>query len=357
MKTDPFLFTKIVATLGPASASVNVMRKMIEAGVRVFRINFSHGTFEEYESYFDKVREAERLTGEYVAILGDLSGPKIRVGKVIKNGVLLRKGQLVEFVKQPVVAGEKNTECVFSSTYPHFIDEIKKGEKILIDDGNLQLTCIEKTSGNKNRKLICRVERGGLITSAKGINLPDSVLSVPSLTKKDYDCVKFAVAKGFDFLALSFVRSGEDVKVLKKELIRLGARPKSIRKSDNRFDFSHFFDDAKNYIPVISKIEKPQAIDNLQSIIDETDGIMIARGDLGVEMDLAEVAILQKKIAKMCHESGKPVIVATQMLQSMIESPSRPVQRFRMLPMLYSTEQMPSCFPVKRQLVNIQLKR
>ena len=321
MKTDPFLFTKIVATLGPASASVNVMRKMIEAGVRVFRINFSHGTFEEYESYFDKVREAERLTGEYVAILGDLSGPKIRVGKVIKNGVLLRKGQLVEFVKQPVVAGEKNTECVFSSTYPHFIDEIKKGEKILIDDGNLQVTCIEKTSGNKNRKLICRVERGGLITSAKGINLPDSVLSVPSLTKKDYACVKFAVAKGFDFLALSFVRSGTDVKVLKKELIRLGARPKSIRKSGNRFDFSHFFEDAKNYIPVISKIEKPQAIDNLQSIIDETDGIMIARGDLGVEMDLAEVAILQKKIAKMCHESGKPVIVATQMLQSMIESP------------------------------------
>ena len=160
----------------------------------------------------------------------------------------------------------------------------------------------------------------GLVTSSKGINLPDSVLSVPSLTEKDYDCVKFAVEKGFDFLALSFVRSGEDVRVLKNELIRLKARPKTGGLKGGRSEFSKFFEDAENYIPIISKIEKPQAIENLQSIIDETDGIMVARGDLGVEMDLAEVAILQKKIARLCHENGKPVIVATQMLQSMIES-------------------------------------
>ena len=140
---------------------------------------------------------------------------------------------------------------------------------------------------------------GGLVTSAKGINLPDSVLSVPSMTEKDFACTEFAVKKGFDFLALSFVRSGEDVKVLKNELIRLKARPKTDGLKGGRFDFSKVFEDVENYIPVISKIEKPQAIDNLQSIIDETDGIMVARGDLGVEMDLAEVAILQKKIAKL----------------------------------------------------------
>jgi len=321
MPDHPFLFTKIVATLGPASSSVAKIRKLIEEGVRVFRINFSHGTFEEYEAYFDKVREAEKLTGEYVAILGDLSGPKIRVGKVIKSGVLLKKGQLIEFVKQQVVSGEKNSEFAFSSTYPHFIDEVKKGENILIDDGNIQLTCIEKVSGKAGKKLICKVVVGGLVTSSKGINLPDSVLSVPSMTEKDYACAEFAVKKGFDFLALSFVRSGEDVLALKRELIRLKARPKTDGLKGGRFDFSKVFEDAENYIPIISKIEKPQAIDNLQSIIDETDGVMVARGDLGVEMDLAEVAILQKKIARLCHENGKPVIVATQMLQSMIESP------------------------------------
>jgi pyruvate kinase len=318
---NSFLFAKIVATLGPASSSVKIICKLIESGVRVFRINFSHGTLEDYSSYFDKVREAEKITGEYVAILGDLSGPKIRIGKVVKGGILLKKGQKIEIAKKDVVAGEKGNEFIFSSTYPHFIDEVKKNEKILIDDGNIQLICIEKSSAKNNKKLICKVVRGGLVTSSKGINLPDSVLSVPSMTEKDYSCAEFAVKKGFDILALSFVRNGSDVKALKNELVRLKARPDNERQKGKRFDLSIVFENAENYIPVISKIEKPQAIENLQSIIYETDGIMVARGDLGVEMDLAEVAILQKKIVAMCHESGKPVIVATQMLQSMIESP------------------------------------
>jgi pyruvate kinase len=321
MGNSSFLFTKIVATLGPASSSVPKIRKLIEEGVRVFRINFSHGTFEEYEAYFDKVREAEKLTGEYVAILGDLSGPKIRIGKVVKNGVQVKKGQQIEFVKKIVTSGEKGSEFTFSSTYPHFIDEVKKGENILIDDGNIHLTCTDKKTEKSGKKLICKVVCGGLITSAKGINLPDSVLSVPSMTDKDYACTEFAVKKGFDFLALSFVRSGKDVLALKNELVRLKARPKIAGIKGGRFDLSNFFENTENYIPVISKIEKPQAIENLQSIIDETDGVMVARGDLGVEMDLSEVAILQKKIAKLCHENGRPVIVATQMLQSMIESP------------------------------------
>lgn len=318
MNKSSFLFTKIIATLGPASSSVATIRKLIEEGVRVFRINFSHGTFEEYEAYLEKVRAAEKQSGIYVAVMGDLSGPKIRVGKVVKEGISLKKGQTIEFVKQTVVAGEKGNEQIFSSTYPHFIDEVKKGEIILIDDGNIQLACTDKVTGKSGERLICKVVTGGLVTSSKGINLPDSVLSVPSMTDKDFKCAAFAVEKGFDYLALSFVRSGEDVKVLKKELIRLKARPKI---KGGRFDFSKVFEAESTYIPIISKIEKPQAIENLQSIIDETDGIMVARGDLGVEMDLAEVAILQKQIVNLCHENGKPVIVATQMLQSMIESP------------------------------------
>jgi pyruvate kinase len=321
MKPEAFLFTKIIATLGPASSSVASIRKLIEEGVRVFRINFSHGTFEEYESYLEKVRIAEKQTGIYVGVMGDLSGPKIRIGKVVKNGVFLKKGQQIEFVKQTIVAGEEGSELVFSSTYPHFIDEVRKGEKILIDDGNIQLTCTEKITLKNKKKLVCTVECGGLVTSSKGINLPDSVLSAPSMTEKDYACTAFAVKKGFDFLALSFVRSGKDVLELKQELIRLKARPRNIGLKASQSDLSGYFENAEKYIPVISKIEKPQAIDNLQSIINESDGIMVARGDLGVEMDLAEVAILQKKIARLCHENGKPVIVATQMLQSMIESP------------------------------------
>ncbi len=321
MSKSPFLFTKIVATLGPASSSVTIIRKLIEEGVRVFRINFSHGKFEEYEAYLKNVRAAEKHTGIYVAVMGDLSGPKIRIGKVIQAGVLLKKGQLIEFINKDIISGEKGYEISFSSTYPNFIDEVKNGEQILIDDGNLQLKCLEKTAGKTNKKLICKVIRGGWVTSSKGINLPDSILSAPSMTKKDFACVEFAVKKGFDMLALSFVRSGEDVKVLKNELVRLKARPKNFGLKSGRFDLSNVFEDADNYIPVISKIEKPQAIENLQSIIDETDGIMVARGDLGVEMDLSEVAILQKKILRMCHQNGKPVIVATQMLQSMIESP------------------------------------
>jgi pyruvate kinase len=321
MKPEAFLFTKIIATLGPASSSVATIRNLIEEGVRVFRINFSHGTFEEYESYLKKVRTAEKQIGIYVGVMGDLSGPKIRIGKVVKDGVLLRKGQQVSFIKESIIGGEKDSELIFSSTYPHFIDEVRKGEKILIDDGNIQLTCTDKISLKNKKKLVCTVECGGLVTSSKGINLPDSVLSAPSMTEKDYACAAFAVKKGFDFLALSFVRSGKDVLELKQELIRLKARPENIGLKTSRSDLSGYFENAEKYIPVISKIEKPQAIDNLQSIINESDGIMVARGDLGVEMDLAEVAILQKKIARLCHENGKPVIVATQMLQSMIESP------------------------------------
>ncbi|MCD4732145.1 MAG: pyruvate kinase [Bacteroidales bacterium] len=315
-----FLFTKIIATLGPASSDATIILKLIQQGVRIFRINFSHGAFEDYEHLLNNIRKAEKQSGNHIAVLGDLSGPKIRVGKVIKDGVRLQKGQEIEFVKRDVVTGEKNFEFVFSSTFPHFIGEVELGERILLDDGNVELKCTGRKGKGLNSALICEVINGGLITSAKGINLPDSDLSVPSMSAKDFLCTKFAVEKGFDYLALSFVRSGDDVKILKEELVKLGARPQGQIDTKGDMGFTEVSEGLKSFIPIISKIEKPQAIDNLEDIINETDGIMVARGDLGVEMDIAEVAVLQKKIIHMCQEHGRPVIVATQMLESMIHS-------------------------------------
>ncbi len=316
MKISDFLMTKIIATLGPATNSVEIISKLIEAGARVFRINFSHGSFDEFDEMLDNIRKAEKKTRTYVAILGDLSGPKIRVGKVVPEGVLLGKGDEIVFVKQTVVGGEGG-ENMFSTTYSPFIDEVKPGQRILLDDGNIELKCLSRKGKGEKASLLCKVVEGNLLTSAKGVNLPDTELSVPSLTEKDHRCVEYAVHKSFDFLALSFVREGKNIRELKAIMTKLRARPTGLDITGGDLGFSTTYED-DDYIPVISKIEKPQAIDNLEEILDETDAVMVARGDLGVEMDLAEVAILQKKITQMCRERGKPVIVATQMLQSMI---------------------------------------
>lgn len=316
MNENEFLITKIIATLGPATSSKANIKELVDAGVRVFRINFSHGRFEDYDKLIEHIRSVQEETGIYVSVLGDLSGPKIRVGKVIDEGVLLSAGDEVIFTKSNVVGGSKGNEKTFSTTLPSFIDEARSGEKILLDDGNIELICTAKSGKDKEAILRCKVIAGNLLTSAKGINLPESELSVPSLTEKDLRCTKYAVQKGFDFLALSFVRNGKDVRKLKQLLTELNARPRGLQITGGDLGFSTLFDDT--FIPVISKIEKPQAIDNLEEILEETDGVMVARGDLGVEMDLAEVAILQKHIIQKCSEYGKPVIVATQMLQSMI---------------------------------------
>jgi pyruvate kinase len=317
MKKKHFLMTKIVATLGPATDSVDIILTLIEAGARVFRVNFSHGSFSDYDKLIDNIREAESKSGKFVGILGDLSGPKIRTGNVIPGGVMLKKGQEIKFVKKEIIGGSEGNEQCFSTTYPQFIDEVKTKEKILLDDGNIELVCIEKNGTGEDTSLLCRVVEGNLLTTAKGINLPDSELSLPSMTEKDFKCLDYAIDKSLDYLALSFVRSKEDVKLLKSKMMERNVRPKGLDVTSGDLGFSTYFED--DYIPIISKIEKPQAIDNLEEIIEESDGIMVARGDLGVEMDLAEVALLQKKIIQMCKQHMKPVIVATQMLQSMID--------------------------------------
>ena len=312
-----FLLTKIIATLGPASSPVENIKELIREGVRVFRVNFSHGSFESFSILIDHVRQASDETGIPVAVLGDLSGPKIRVGQVIEGGVMLETGMQVDFQRKEIVTGApENGKVTFCSTLPLLIDEVRPGSRVLLDDGNVSLKC----TGNSPDCLHCEVVNGGLITSKKGINLPDTALSVPALTDWDLQCVEFAVGKKVDYLALSFVRSAGDVKMLKNRLHELGARPVDPVKF--RESGQADVPTGSIYIPVISKIEKPQAMDDLDNIIAESDGIMIARGDLGVEMDVAEVAVLQKRIISACYDHGVPVIVATQMLQSMIESPT-----------------------------------
>ncbi len=319
MSSADFLLTKFIATLGPASGSAETISKLVDSGVRVFRINFSHGTFDDFDKLVSNIRQVEKESKTYVAILGDLSGPKIRVGKVVDGGVSLENGDIVSFTAGEVIGGSTGYEKTFSTTYPAFIEEVKAGDKVLLDDGNISMECIEKSGKGIEASLLCRVISGNLLTTAKGINLPESELTLPSLTDKDRACVEYAVKKEFDFLALSFVRRGSDVRELKELLTQLKVRPKGLDITGGDLGFSTLYED--DFIPVISKIEKPQAIENLAEILQETDGVMVARGDLGVEMDLAEVAILQKKVIRMCSEYGKPVIVATQMLQSMIHEP------------------------------------
>jgi pyruvate kinase len=314
---EDLILTKIIATLGPASAGVENIKLLIQEGARVFRVNFSHGSFEGFSELIDQVRKASHETGIPVAVLGDLSGPKIRIGKVDDPGITLLNNGIVEFTGEEVTGCLKeNGTAVFSTTLPAMTEEVEPGQKVLIDDGNIELCCTGKTGG----RLVCKVIRGGLVTSKKGINLPETKLSVPALTEWDVKCIEFAVKKHVDYLALSFVRNVADIRLLKDHLKALGARPfEPVLYRDT--DFGDLPADSF-FIPIISKIEKPQAIDDLESIVAESDGIMIARGDLGVEMDLAEVAILQKRIISTCHDYGVPVIVATQMLQSMIESPT-----------------------------------
>ncbi|MFC1763955.1 pyruvate kinase [Planctomycetota bacterium] len=320
-KTE-FLLTKIIATLGPATASPHMIKELIKEGVRAFRINFSHGTFDEHEKTFRLVRQVSDQMGIPVGVLGDLCGPKIRLGEVVEGGVHVHTGKTVVFQREPIHTqppAHDDDPVVFSTTYPAFIDEVAEGERILLDDGFVRLLCLDTAAD----RVTCRVLDGGRLTSHKGVNLPDTNLSVPALTEKDVACVEFAVKLGFDFLALSFVRTGADVRQLKEHLVRLGARPQEDALNvEDPLAFNAIEFESEDIIPIISKIEKPQAIENLVDILRETDAVMVARGDLGVEMDVAEVAVLQKQIISKCQEYGIPTIVATQMLQSMIDAPT-----------------------------------
>ncbi len=282
--------TKIVCTIGPASQNEEVLFKMVEAGMNIARLNMSHGSYEFHQKTIRNVRSVSERTGKHIGILLDLQGPKIRTGKQIKETIELKKGELLKLTTEDITG---NWEML-SINYKQLPDEAKPGEKILLDDGNIELKVLEI----ENRIIICRILNGGTIRSFRGINLPDTAISTPSLTEKDIQDLSFGLDNDVDFAALSFVRKAEDITDLKNRI-----------KKEGKDVF------------VIAKIEKPEAIENIDAIIAATDGIMVARGDLGAETSPQEVPVLQKSIIRKCNYANKPVITATQMLESMISKP------------------------------------
>ena len=280
--------TKIVVTVGPACASPEVFSKLVDAGIAVARLNFSHGTLEQKKQYLATVRSCARRP---LAIMADLCGPKIRVGTIEGNAMPLNAGDTVRIVREPCV-GRDN---VFSTNYACLVDDLDIGQRVLIDDGNIRMVVTEKSSN----AVVCQVTHGGTLHSNKGLNLPHTKVNLPSVTEKDWKDVDFAIENKVDYIALSFVRSAEDVIQLRK-----------------------YLDSRSSRIHIVSKIEMPQAVRDLPAIIEASDAVLVARGDLGVEMDLTQVPIIQKEIVQAAQEAGKPVIVATQMLQTMVENPS-----------------------------------
>ncbi|MEQ9460761.1 MAG: pyruvate kinase [Phycisphaeraceae bacterium] len=301
------ILTKILATIGPASATQETVTRLIEEGVRAFRINFSHGDFDSFDHALGLIRAASEQLGIPVGVLGDLCGPKIRLGKLDAGGFDIKTGDRVEFTTEALI-GHRDTESnlvVLSTNYPVFVEEVDVGQRVLIDDGAVRLLAIDRIDAEDGPRLHCRVTEGGRISNGKGVNLPDSDISAPSVTDYDKKCIDWAIRRELDYLALSFVRKAQDVQDL-LDLMKDRGRDNVTRFSTTR-------------LPVIAKLETPQAIDQLEDIIEVSDGVMVARGDLGVEMDLPRVPVIQKQIIESCHRLGKPVIVATQMLQSMIE--------------------------------------
>lgn len=283
--------TKIVATLGPASSDKTVLTNMIAKGVDVCRLNFSHGSQEDHLKVIKTIQEINNEHTFNVGILADLQGPKIRIGKMKEGGAILVNGSDIEITTEELIGDEQRIYI----TYENFPNDVKEGEIILLDDGKLQLRVMNT---NYKDTVKCQVVHGGILTSRKGVNLPNTKVSIPSLTEEDLDNLNFALDNGADWIAMSFVRSAEDI-LQCKEIIKAKG--------------SHAL--------VIAKIEKPEAIDNIDAIIEATDAIMVARGDLGVEMPMEKVPGLQKVIVQKCRDLSKPVIIATQMLESMITTP------------------------------------
>lgn len=284
--------TKIVATIGPASSSPEVLKAMVHAGMHVARLNFSHGSYEDHARTVALLRKVAEETQSPITLLQDLQGPKIRIGQLPGGQVELTAGETVLLVPLADYTGQAGHLPI---DYPHLAQDAKAGEPVLLDDGLFEL----KVTGVRNGAVQCEVIEGGLLKSRKGVNFPGLNLRLPSVTEKDERDLEFGLAQGVDWVSLSFVRRAEDIMILKDLLARKGYAD----------------------VPVVAKIEKPQAIDNLEAIVNAADAVMVARGDLGVEMSPERVPMLQKRIIRMCNRRGIPAITATQMLDSMIRNP------------------------------------
>ncbi|HET7819056.1 MAG TPA: pyruvate kinase [Bacteroidia bacterium] len=287
--------TKIIATVGPASAPERILKKMIQGGVDIFRINFSHGSYDDVKKIISSIRHLNKELNTSIGILADLQGPKIRIGKVKDNSIFLKKGSIISFTSEECMGDESKLYI----NYKHFPADVTPGENILINDGKFLLKVI---STNKKNLVTAKVIQGGLLSSNKGVNLPNTKISLPCLTEKDHNDLKFALENNIEWIGLSFVRSMADVIDLKKTILQ-----------------------HKKYARVIAKIEKPEALKEIDKIIEMADGIMVARGDLGVEMPMEQVPLIQKMLVDKCINASRPVIIATQMMESMIEnfSPTR----------------------------------
>jgi pyruvate kinase len=286
--------TKIICTLGPASASAGTIAELIESGAGIVRLNFSHGTHEEHTAMLESVQRAVSQTHVEVSVLQDLQGPKIRIGELAVASIELRRGEKLVITTEPIIGGPGRV----STTYEGLSGDVRPGADLLLDDGKLRLKVLEV----RGRDVTCEIVVGGTLSAHKGINLPGVAVSAPSLTDKDMKDLEFGLGHGVDYVALSFVRTADDVRLLRAAIASrrpVGERPL-----------------------IIAKIEKPQAIANIDEIIGEADGVMVARGDLGVELPAEDVPLLQKMIVARCNGAGKPVIIATQMLESMVNSPT-----------------------------------
>lgn len=292
MITPSFQKTKILATIGPASSSFPVLHDLVKAGLDAVRLNFSHGKQDDHLKIVEYIGHYNRKYHTNISILGDLQGPKLRIGELENNGFPLKKGDILTFVNEPCIG---TPERIYMS-YESFAQDVKAGEKVLVDDGKVELL-VKETNGKDTVKL--EVLYGNFLSSRKGVNLPDTNVSLPSLTDKDLADLDFMLQHPFNWIALSFVRTANDIIELRKRI------------------------QAKNHTAkIIAKIEKPEAIKNIDEIIEATDGVMIARGDLGVELPMEQLPSLQKMIIEKCIKKAKPVIVATQMMDSMIKNPS-----------------------------------
>lgn len=280
-------FTKIVATLGPSSSTEEKITALMKAGASTFRLNFSHGTHDEQKERFDTIRNLAQKQKKHYSILADLQGPKLRVGAFQNGSVILKSGQEFTFD----MSKEKGDETRVALLHPEIYKTVKKGSVLLLNDGQIKLSVKSVTAKVIKTEVIV----GGILSDHKGVNLPDVLLPISALTEKDIQDLKFALKLGVDWLCLSFVQTPEDIKLAKKMI--------------------------EGKAGIIVKIEKPSAIQHLKEIIDQADGVMVARGDLGVECPIETVPTMQRRIVEMCHHMGKPVIVATQMLESMINAP------------------------------------
>jgi pyruvate kinase len=281
--------TKIVATVGPACDTYEKLLELVKAGVNVFRLNFSHGSHEDKSRIIEHIRKINSTEPFNIAILGDLQGPKLRVGEIEGGGIEVKEGDILTFTNQKVVG---NIDRIYVS-YPNLHADVIIGNTIMIDDGKLEVIV---TGVEKNNDVKVQVTLGGLLSSKKGINLPDTKISLPALTEKDLVDLEFIIAQKLDWVALSFVRHVKDIEILRAKLNEKNSKSK-----------------------IIAKIEKPEALSNIREIILESDGIMVARGDLGVELPIEQVPLIQKQLIRKCLHRAKPVIVATQMMESMID--------------------------------------